>query len=336
MIIYTPPRAPSSIPVIDLTGSFSPDLETRKKVAWEVHKACRETGFFYISNHGVEQKLIDGQFAVAQRFFDLPLADKISVHMKQSASSAGYEPIGGQILDSQDPDAEKAPPDLKESFYAVMELPDDHLWSLKRIKSFGHNQWPAKVPEFRAQCLAYQEALRALGDRVLSILALSLELPEDYFLPFFDMPQTTLRLLRYPPHPQAAKANQLGAGAHTDWGGITLLAQDDLGGLEVRNVDGEWIQAPPVPGTFVINLGDLMQRWSNNLYRSNMHRVRNNSSSSDRYSLPFFYSPRPDAVIECLPTCSDIERPAQFQPCTASEHIQEMFRRSYGDALAVG
>jgi len=178
--------------------------------------------------------------------------------------------------------------------------------------------------------LAYQAAVRSLGDRVLAMLALSLELPEDYFVPFYDMPGTTLRLLRYPPHPQAALANQLGAGAHTDWGGVTMLAQDDLGGLEVRNVADEWIQAVPIPGTFVINLGDLMQRWTNGLYRSNMHRVKNNSSTRDRYSIPFFYSPRPDSRIECLPTCTDAEHPPQFEACTAAEHTYEMFRRSYG------
>jgi isopenicillin N synthase-like dioxygenase len=162
------------------------------------------------------------------------------------------------------------------------------------------------------------------------MLALSLDLPENHFVPFYDMPGTTLRLLRYPPHPKAALANQLGAGAHTDWGGVTMLAQDDLGGLEVRNVENEWIQAVPVPGTFIINLGDLMQRWTNGLYRSNMHRVRNNSSTQDRYSIPFFYSPRPDSRIECLPTCTDETNPPQFAPCTAAEHTYEMFRRSYG------
>jgi isopenicillin N synthase-like dioxygenase len=332
--MYTPPSPATSIPVIDLSGSFTGDAEARRKIAWEIHKACRETGFFYISNHGVDQKLIDDQFAWTRRFFDLPLDQKNSIHMKHSPSTAGYEPVGGQVLDSQDPNSEAAPPDLKESFYCLMELPDDHPWSQKRIRGFGHNQWPASLPGFREQMLAYQDAMRSLGDRVLSLLALSLQLGEDHFKLYYDMPTITLRLLRYPPHPQSARANQLGAGAHTDWGGITLLAQDDLGGLEVRNVEDKWISATPIPGTFVINLGDLMQRWTNNMYRSNMHRVRNNDSSKDRYSIPFFYSPRPDARIECLPNCSDANNPAHFEPCTAAEHIVEMFRRSYGYAPA--
>ncbi len=185
-------------------------------------------------------------------------------------------------------------------------------------------------PKFRDQMLSYQAAMRTLGDHVLTLIALSLDLREDYFTAFYDTPSNILRLLCYPPHPSAAQENQIGAGAHTDWGGITLLLQDQLGGLEVRNVDNEWVAAPPIPGTFVINLGDLMQRWTNNIYRSNFHRVKNNSSSSNRYSIPFFYSPRPDSLIECLPTCTDAKHPAEFAPCTASEHTYEMFRRSYG------
>jgi isopenicillin N synthase-like dioxygenase len=320
LIAYTPPRAAKSIPVIDLSGG---------NVPWEIHKACRETGFFYVANHGVPQALIDAQFECARRFFALPSEQKLALHMKQSASTAGYEPIGGQTLDSQDAAAPKAPPDLKESFYIAMELPPEHPWAQKRIRGFGHNQWP-ELPGFKEQMLAYQAAVRGLGNRVLAMIARSLELPADFFVPFYDMPGTTLRLLRYPPHPRAAAANQLGAGAHTDWGGVTLLVQDELGGLEVRNVEDEWIEARPVPGTFVVNLGDLMQRWTNGLYRSNMHRVKNNSSTRDRYSIAFFYSPRPDSRIECMPTCTDASNPPKYPPCTAAEHTYEMFRRSYG------
>ena len=329
MIAYTPPRAATAIPVIDLAGSFSSRREERKEVAWEIHKACRETGFFYVAGHRVPQALIEAQFECARWLFALPLEQKMAIHMKNSPSTAGYEPIGGQILDSQDAASEKAPPDLKESFYCAMELPADHPWARKKIRGFGHNQWPP-VSGLREQTLAYQAAVRELGDRVLALIALSLELPEDFFVPFYDMPGTTLRLLRYPPHPKAALANQLGAGAHTDWGGITLLVQDDLGGLEVRNTADEWIQATPLPGSFVVNLGDLMQRWTNGIYRSNMHRVKNNSSARDRYSIPFFYSPRPDSRIECMSTCTDAGNPPKFASCTAAEHQYEMFKRSYG------
>jgi isopenicillin N synthase-like dioxygenase len=327
MIIYTPPQRPKTIPVIDLSGAAD-DATT----AAAIHRACRETGFFYVAKHGVPQTLIEAQFAWTKRFFDLPLDAKLAIDMKRSPTTAGYEPIGGQWLDSQDANAEVAPPDLKESFYCGMELPDDHPWTVRRLRGFGHNQWPAQLPGFREQMLAYRTAVSTLGDRLLSLLALSLELPGDWFAPYFDMPLGTLRLIKYPPHPANAAANQIGAGAHTDWGGITILAQDDVGGLEVRNAAGDWIEAPPLPGTFVINLGDLMARWTNGIYNSNMHRVKNNKSGRDRYSVPYFYGPRPDAVIEAIPSCVTGEFPRRFATCTASEHMSEMFQRSYGYA----
>lgn len=326
MLIYTPPQSAKSIPVVDLSG------DDTKAAASAIHRACRDTGFFYVSHHGVAPRLIDAQFAWAKQFFDLPANEKLALHMKQSPSTAGYEPVGGQTLDSQDATAEAAPVDLKESYYCGMELADDHPWSVRRLRGFGHNQWPQSLPQFREQMLAYRVAVSKLGDRLLALLALSLELPPDWFVPHFDMPVGTLRLIKYPPQPANAAANQIGAGAHTDWGGITILAQDNVGGLEVRNADGDWIEAPPMPGTFVINLGDLMARWTNGIYNSNMHRVKNNSSGRDRYSVPYFYGPRPDAVIEPMPGCVDEGHPRRFATCTAAEHLNEMFRRSYGYA----
>jgi isopenicillin N synthase-like dioxygenase len=335
VIIYTPPKATDHIPVIDLVGSFSPDPGYRKQLAWEVHKACRETGFFYVANHGIRAGLIEGQFEFARRFFELPLGEKLRIHMKQSPSKVGYEPIGAQVLDSQDAGSEQAPSDLKESFQCAMELSDDHPLARSGIRGFGHNQWPAALPGFKEHTLTYQSAVRGLGDRVLRLIALSLDLRENYFESVYDMPNLGLRLLHYPPQPERAAPNQIGAGAHTDWGGITLLAQDDVGGLEVRNAAGEWISAKPITGTFVVNLGDLMARWTNGLYNSTAHRVMNNAvRRTDRYSVAFFYGPRPSAVIEAMPSCVSAERPAQFKSCTAQEHMDEMFRRSYGYAVA--
>ncbi len=329
MIIYTPPKPATSIPVIDISGALTRDDDARAAAAQAIHRACRETGFFYIAGHGVPADLVAAQFAAARAFFDMPLDDKLAIHMKKSPTTAGYEPVGGQILDSQDATAEKAPPDLKESYYCGLDLPDDHPWAMKKQRGLGHNQWP-DLPGFRAQTMAYYSAMRALGDEVLSLIALSLELPEDWFRPHFDWPGATMRFIKYPPQPANAAYNQIGAGAHTDWGGVTILAQDDAGGLEVRNIAGEWLEATPIPGTFVINLGDLMARWTNRVYLSNMHRVKNNMSGGDRYSLPFFYSPRGDAVIEPIPTCVNAQYPRAYAACTCAEHMLEMFRRSYG------
>lgn len=334
MIIYTPPQAPTSIPVLDIGGTFSGDSPERQRVAREIHRACRETGFFYVSGHGVPAQLIDNQFAWTKRFFNLPLDAKLALDMKNSASRCGYQPIKVQRLDSQDASAAAAPSDLNESYFCGVELPSTHPNAQRGWRSFGHNQWPENLPGFREQTLAYQGAMRSLGDHLLTLIALSLELPEDWFARFHDMPVTNLRTIKYPPQPESAQFNQIGAGAHTDWGGITLLAQDNSGGLEVRNTAGDWIEAPPVPATFVINLGDLMARWTNDVYRSTMHRVKTKKPGTERYSAAFFYSPRPDAVIEALPTCVSAQYPLQYEACTAEEHRNEMFRRAYGYAPA--
>jgi isopenicillin N synthase-like dioxygenase len=328
MLLYSPPKAATSIPVIDISDWT---VAGKLKAAAEIHRACRETGFFYVAEHGIPSQLVRNQFDAAKALFDLPIEQKMALHMKKSPASAGYEPVGGQVLDSQDDKNTKGPPDLKESFYSGAELPDTHPWCQRRIRAFGHNQWP-DLPGFREQNLAYRHAVSALGDRILGLMALSLDLNEGWFEAFYTVPSATLRMIKYPPQPPGASFNQIGAGAHTDWGGITILAQDDVGGLEVRNADHEWITAPPVPETFIINLGDLMARWTNGSYNSNMHRVNNNTSHKDRYSIPFFYSPNPDAVIEAIPTCVTPDNPRRFVTCTAAEHIGEMFRRSYSAA----
>ncbi|MDB5542985.1 MAG: Isopenicillin synthase [Hyphomicrobiales bacterium] len=327
MIPYTPPSPARSVPVIDLS-------ESDGHIAREIHIACRTIGFFTVKNHGVDPALIDAAFRVSKDFFDLPFAQKAALDMKNSPANSGYEQMGAQKLDSQDPDAPAAPPDLKEAFYCGLELPDDHPLAIKKMRGYGHNQWPAAQPDMRETLVAYYAAMTALGARVLEHIARSLELDSAFFAPFFDPPSATLRLIKYPPHPETAAENQIGDGAHTDWGGITLLAQDSSGGLEVRNLAGEWIDAPPIPGAYIINLGDLMARWTNDVYSSNMHRVKNNRSGGARYSIPFFMSPRPDAKVVAIPSCVTPETPPKYPPCTTAEHMSEMFRRSYGYAPA--
>ena len=331
MHIYRPPAVPKTIPVVDLAPSFSGDASDFDRVAYEIHKACREMGFFYVSNHGVARDLIDGAFGMSRAFFESPLPLKTALDMRNSASSSGYE-SGMQQLDSQTADAEKAPPDLKESFGFGMDLPDDHPWALKRTRNYGHVQWPGHLPGFRETMLAYQAAMAALNRHLMALIARSLGLPADWFVEPFEMAARSIRLLRYPPHPDRARYNQLGAGAHTDWGAVTILAQDGAGGLEVRNADGDWVEARPIEDTFVINLGDLMARWSNGIYNANMHRVLNNRSGRDRYSMVSFNGPRHDVVIDPLPGCVTPDFPRKFATCTAQEHVFEMFRRSYGYA----
>ncbi|WP_454740106.1 isopenicillin N synthase family dioxygenase [Cupriavidus necator] len=322
MHIYTSASAAKSIPVIDLTGSFSNDIGAKRAVAWEVHKACRETGFFYISNHGIPQELLDKQLECARIFFDLPHDEKIALDVSKSISMRGYEPMSSQTLD------DGSSPDLKEGFMAGI----DGAQAYTTHGEFNSlNQWPISYGEMREQTETYIKAMTALGKHLLGVLALSLELPEDYFADGLDQPMLTTRLLHYPPQSGVGHGNQIGAGAHTDWGMLTMLLQDDVGGLEVCNADGEWIRAPHIPGTFVINLGDMVPVLTKGLYNSNMHRVLNTAPNRHRYSVPTFFDPSYHYKIKPL---EHFEGNASFPQGerTVGEHIADMYAKTYGTA----
>jgi isopenicillin N synthase-like dioxygenase len=319
LIDYTPPAAATFIPLIDLTDSVSDDIEKRKAVALEIHKACRDTGFFYVANHGVPLAMMAAQLDCGRRFFALPGERKRAVASTEKSGILGYEGLKAQTLDPG------APADLKEGFMATFDY-------AAADPSEGVNIWPADLPGFREQNAAYCDQIVALGRRLSSLIALSLDLPESYFAAALEKPACSVRLLRYPPQPADAEANQLGSGAHTDWGFITLLLQDQRGGLEVRNADGVWLRADPIPGAFVVNLGDMIPRLTNDLYHSTMHRVLNNVSGMDRYSVAGFFNPPDDWPIACAPTCWPREGQPKYKPCTVGEHTREMITKTYGRA----
>ena len=313
MILYSEPKGAGIIPVIDLGASFSGDLAAQKRIAAQIGAACRDTGFFYIAGHGIPQALVDGIFAAADQFFDQPEAWKMQLRKRPGTN--GYEPMETQRLDNA------SPGDLKESFnFAAPGRPGR--------PDYTTNLWPDSLPGFRRDLEAYYQPMLALGLHVSRLLALSLGMPIEFFDEALSVPSAPLRLLRYPPHPGNAKYNQLGAGAHTDWGWITLLAQDECGGLEVETAAGEWIRAEPIPGTFVVNLGDLVPRWTNGLYHSNMHRVMNNRAGRNRHSIVLFYNPAYDTHVECLPTCLKPGEAPKHPPCTAGEHLAQRYADS--------
>jgi isopenicillin N synthase-like dioxygenase len=308
------------IPVVSLAA---PEAE----VAQRIREACMAHGFFYVTDHGVPIGLLADQFAAAARFFALPEATKRAIDLRHSSAHRGWEALGAQTLDAE------AQPDRKESFYCGRHYGPDHPYVQQKLSNYGPNQWPPGLPGFQAQMEAYIEAVTALAERLMRDLARSLGLAPDYFDATMTEPMLTLRLCRYPPQPQDAGPDVFGAGAHTDWGAITILAQDSLGGLEVQAADGSWLPATPIPGSFIVNLGDMIPRWTNGLYRSNLHRVINaNASGRDRYSIPFFYSPNYFARIEAVPGTVPPGEAPRFAPCTAGEHLAEMYRKTYGMA----
>ena len=314
-----------TIPVIDLAHAMTPGGIASAAVAQDIRSAAMATGFFYVKNHGLAATLIDQQFELTRQLMNLPLATRQALSIQHSKSMRGFEGLGAQKLD------ETARADLKESFYCGMAYPPEHAYVLAGFHGYGGNQWPEELPQAATQCEAYIQAMLGLSRRLMQLLALSLELPESYFDATSHSPMVTLRMLRYPPHPPDADNRTFGAGAHTDWGALTLLAQDAHGGLEVALPDGSWLAAPPLPDTLIINLGDMMPRWTNGRYRSSMHRVRNTLSGGQaRYSIPFFYEPDYLATITPVPgTIADGEAPL-FEPCTAGEHLQQMYQKTYG------
>ena len=310
----------NALPLIDLSAASDAELGR------QIDAACRDRGFFYVTGHGMDAGLRQHLFGQAQALFDLPEATKNRWHMSQSPVRRGYDGIGWQTLDPG------TPPDLKESFYLGVDRgPDDPLVRAGTPNQ-GANQWPDPVllPGFRPAADAYFAAASALARRLMGLMALGLGLPQDYFEAFVQDPMPVLRLIHYPPAAAATDPRQIGAGAHTDWGSITLLAQDDVGGLELLGADGQWQPAPPVAGSFVVNLGDMMARWTNDRYRSTVHRVRNNTSGRDRYSVAFFFDIDYHAEVVALPGCHDAANPPRYPPITAGGHIVEMYQRTTG------
>jgi isopenicillin N synthase-like dioxygenase len=313
----------SALPVLDIAGLSSASLVERKAVAARLRAACIDNGFFYIVNHGVAPTLVDALLVETKRFFDSAAAVKDAVDKRHSFCQRGFEPMRTQTLEAG------APPDLKESFYIGPELAIDDPRVIARRFNHGPNQWPAGMSRFRQVAEAYFGEMLGLARILMKGLALALGLQEEYFADYCTNPHATLRLLHYPPQPADAAPGEKGAGAHSDFGGITLLLQDELGGLQVRGkTDGEWIHATPIPGSLIVNLGDLVARWTNDQFRSTVHRVVN-ASGRERYSAPFFFSGNPDHVIECLPSCLDGDAVPKYPTTTVQGHLQEMYRRTY-------
>ena len=310
-----------TIPVIDLEPLFVGGDAGRKSVADQIGDACRGIGFFYVSGHGVPAPLRQKVFDMAATFFSGPEATKQRVVYSAETGNRGYVPMEGESLDPT------KPPDLKEAFNIGLNLSANDPEIIAKAPLRALNLWP-DLPEFRETMLAYYDAMGQLGRVLHGAFATELDLPTDFFEDKLDRPLATLRLLHYPERPAHLEAGQYGAGAHTDYGCVTLLATDDAGGLEVRTRDGTWLAAPVIPDTFVCNIGDCLMRWTNDTYVSTPHRVVN-PSGRERYSVAFFLDPNPDAIVECLPGCSSAERPAKYPPIRGDDYLLSRLNPTY-------
>lgn len=299
------------VPIVDIEPFRIGADPARDSVARAVAAACETSGFLVIVGHGVPASVVAEMYSSTRSFFALPMEEKIEVAVgAKAASPNGYRPPESSALArSLDQDS---PPDLCEFF------------SINRFAAATDpNQWPARPAGFEAAWKAYYGALEQLAATMMAIFARALGLPDDWFAAKIDEHCTALFANHYPAQERAPRPGQLRLGPHTDFGSLTIVYQDDApGGLQVCEPDGAWRDVPFVSGAFVVNIGDLMARWTNDRWVSTLHRVVNPSraeAARERLSIPFFHQPNEDAIIECIPTCADEAHPPKYEPVTSGE-----------------
>ena len=300
----------SQIPVIDLSPYFSG--QDKGAVAHQIRKACEEIGFFTIRGHGIPLETIQAANVAARTFFDKSLTEK---RLVESPGGMGYiGPQGENLAASLDDDAVI---DVKESLNLTLPI--------------SAGIWPTSPSAIRTDCKAYYDALIHLSHHLMRLFALALELPETWFDDKTDDPRTILRLLNYP-EMDPDKAGQTRAGAHTDYGTLTILWSPDSRGLQARSRDGEWVDVVAPADHFIINIGDLMMNWTNDRWLSTLHQVvpHPDTLGKRRQSMAFFHNPNPEALIECIATCKSAENPAKYAPILAKTHLEMKITKSLG------
>jgi isopenicillin N synthase-like dioxygenase len=311
------------VPIIDVSGLRSSDLAARRAVAAELGAACRGPGFFLVTGHGIADAVTAGLFEASRALFALPDAAKQAMSIRHSPHNRGYVGLSEEQLDPS------KPADRKEAFNVGLEMPPDHPEIRAGVPFRGLNLWPERAPAIRAAILAHFDAAWALGRLLHRGFALDLGIPEDFFEDKLDRPLATLRLLHYP---AGGAGEALGAGEHTDYGCVTVLATDGVAGLQVKRRGGGWEDVPNLPGAFVCNIGDCLMRWTNDVYASTPHRVR--APEAERYSAAFFLDPNPDAVVAVLPGCTAPGRPPRYAPVSGADYLRAKLDETYAHRRA--
>lgn len=303
----------SWVPVIDINRADAPAL---------IDEACERAGFLTVVGHGVADAVVADAWNTARAFFDLPLADRMQIAMPRPGYPYGYSPIAGETLTRSI--GQTAAPDLKESFaIGPVDRPTHTITDPDESFAWSDNQWPATLPTLQPAWEAYFRALSDLAARLLRLMATGLGLSAEHFDSMIDRHTSAMRALNYPAIDHDPE--RLGASAHTDYGTLTILLADPVvGGLQLAGPDGEWHNVEAVPGSFVVNLGDAMARWTNDRWRSTMHRVQ--VPTARRQSIAFFHNANWDAVIECLPTCLPEGEAPKYAAIAAGPHLMQKFQ----------
>ncbi|AUT02085.1 iron oxidase [Nostoc sp. CENA543] len=311
----------SQVPIIDISGLILPTHYSADLVAKQIRQACQNYGFFYIVGHRVDEQLQQKLEHLSQQFFAQDEETKLKMRMAFGGRAwRGYFPVGNELTSGK--------PDLKEGIYFGAELEEDNPLVKAGIPMHGRNLFPSNIPEFRETVLEYIESMTQLGHILMAGIALSLGLDKSYFTERYTKdPLILFRIFNYPPNSSSQSA--WGVGEHTDYGVLTILKQDNIGGLQIKSKSG-WIDAPPIPGSFVCNIGDMLDRMTQGLYRSTPHRVQN-LSTTNRLSFPFFFDPNFNVEVKPIELKGAVVNDDQSDRWDkASVHE---FRGTYGDYL---
>ena len=313
------------IPVIDLAPLHDGTTAGLDQVASAIEQAYSQVGFGYLINHGVPQPLIDGLFEASRQFHALPRAEKMKIEVNQF--HRGFIPINTSTVRTSSI-AKVNKPNQSESYMMMHELAADDPDVLAGAPLAGPNPWPENLPAFRRAVTAYNDALVGLARKIVQAISVAVGGAPTDLDAHFERPTTFLRLLYYPPQPPQSPDDLFGSAPHTDYGFITILVQDEVGGLQVRNTDGEWLDAPYMPGAFVMNTADILHRWSNGKLISTPHRVINRSGRA-RYSNPFFFDPNMHTLVSPLPTCVSADNPARYEPVVYGDYLMERLNKNH-------
>jgi isopenicillin N synthase-like dioxygenase len=318
----------AQFPVVDLGRFETAGAAERRAIAAGVDAICRSTGYLAVANHGVPRGVIDRAWSKATAFFDLSPEEKQRARAPYPGYPYGY--LGPELEALAKSRHVDAPPDLKESFNGGPQSAPHGMIDAEALAfCYAPTIWPAKPHGFAEAWRAYYLALEDLAARIMTLFAAALKLPDDYFAPFIDAPVSALRALNYPAPKAPPKAGQLRAGAHTDYGSLTiLLPQEGSRGLEIAMRAGGWFEAPAIPGAFIVNIGDLMQRWTNDRWVSTLHRVANppEGQGERRQSMAFFHQPNWLAEIACLPQCLEPGEEPKYEPVLSGPYLMSKFR----------
>ncbi|EIN12486.1 Clavaminate synthase-like protein [Punctularia strigosozonata HHB-11173 SS5] len=316
------------IPVIDFSNANSTDPIVRRALADQMRDACVNVGFFYIKNHGIPEPVIEKTVDSAKEFFKLPLETKMELDIHKTPNFKGYTALLGENTNPENRG------DMHEGFdigWSDEEAPGYTGAARTEGAMSGGNVWPDEklLPEFKGKVLQYYHAAIDLGQTLFRLFALALDLPENFFDDKTTKPAAIMRLLYYPPQTGVVDDRVIGIGAHTDYECFTILWQDpSVQALQVLNADGKWIDAVPIPGTVVLNIGDQLARWTNDVFKSTMHRAVNRSGV-ERYSIPLFFGTDYEVKLEALPSCVSDDNPPKYEVVTAGEYVQSRLEATY-------